>query len=196
MGSRIDEFKGDHEKNSETIICIDGPSGAGKGTLGEMIAEELGINRFSASDVFYMIAEEKGLTGVELAEKADKEVDLQVDRRTLKKALEEDCVVDGRITAWVLGDYADLTIYLTADDEARAQRIAGREDEDIQKIVEDTRKRDKENRRRYREYYDIDTRDTSMYDVLMDNTTMSIGEERKEIQKILEQQGLTRETDN
>jgi cytidylate kinase len=190
MTSRIEEFRGDHEKQSNIIICIDGPSGAGKGTLAEMIAEELDVNHFSASDVFYMIAEEKGLTGLELSEQADKEVDLQIDRRTLKKALKEDCVVDGRITAWVLGDYADLSIYLTADEDERGRRVAEREDEEIEKAVEDTRKRDRENKRRYREYYGIDTSDRSIYDVLMDNTDMSLEEERKELEKLLRKQNM------
>ncbi len=185
MGSRIEEFQEEREKQADTIICIDGPSGAGKGTLAEMFAEELGLKHFSASDVFYMIAEEKGLTGVELARQADREVDLQIDRRTLKKALEEDCVVDGRITAWVLGDHADLSIYLTADQHERARRIAGREDRELEEVEEETEERDKENARRYRDYYGIDTSETGFYDIEIDNTHLSLDEERQKVKKVV-----------
>ncbi|MFB6147939.1 MAG: AAA family ATPase, partial [Candidatus Nanohaloarchaea archaeon] len=113
MGSYIEEFQDGHEKQSEVIVTVDGPSGAGKGTIAEHISDVLGIEHFSASDVFYQIAEDRGISHVELAEQAEKEVDIEVDRRTLERGLEHSCVIDGRLPSWVLGDYSDLRIYVT-----------------------------------------------------------------------------------
>lgn len=185
MESLVEEFQGDYNKNSEIVITIDGESGAGKGTIADYIASKLGIYHFSASDVFHSIAEDRGISHVELAEQADKQVDLEVDRRTLERGLENNCVIDSRIASWVLGDYSDLRIYVTADLEERAKRIAAREDISYEKALENTEKRDEENSRRYNEYYGIDTEDLDIYDVIIDNTEMSISEQEEQLDKIL-----------
>lgn len=185
MESFVEEFQGDHDKNSEIVVTIDGESGAGKGTIADYIASKLGIYHFSASDVFHSIAEDRGISHVELAQQADKQVDLEVDRRTLERGLENNCVIDSRIASWVLGDYSDLRIYVTADLEERAKRIAAREDISYEKALEDTEKRDEENSRRYNEYYGIDTEDLDIYDVIIDNTEMSISEQEEQLDKIL-----------
>jgi len=186
MESFVQEFQGDHEKDSDIVITIDGDSGAGKGTIADYIASRLGLYHFSASDVFHSIAEDRGISHVELAQKADKKVDLEVDRRTLERGLENNCVIDSRIASWVLGEYSDLRIYVTADLEERAKRIAAREDISYEKALEDTEKRDEENSRRYKEYYGINTGEMDIYDVIIDNTDMSISEQEKQLDKILE----------
>lgn len=188
MDSYIPDFQGDHQREAEIIVTVDGPSGSGKGTLAEEIADRLGVKCFSAGDVFRSIAEDRGMTHVELAEKADKEVDLEVDRRTLQRALKSSCVVEGRLPSWVLGDYSDLKIFLTADEEERARRVAGRENIDRETALkEEIRQRDKENNRRYEDYYGIDTSKTDIYDVIFDNTDLSLKEQNELVDKIIEQ---------
>jgi cytidylate kinase len=188
MGSYIKEFQGDHEKNSEVVVTVDGPSGAGKGTIADHISKRLRIAHFSASDVFYQIAEDRGISHVELAQKAGKEVDLEVDRRTLERGLENNCVIDSRIASWVLGDYSDFRIFVTADLEERATRIAGREKIPLQKAKEDTEERDRENSRRYEDYYGIDTEEREIYDLIIDNTDLSIGKQEELVDKALKKQ--------
>jgi len=194
MSSYIQEFQDQQEKQSDTVIAICGPSGAGKGTLGKFIANHLDINYYSAGDFFRKLAKEKGLTVEELSEQADKETDLEVDRRTLEKGLNEDCVIESRIAAWVLGDYADLKIYITADLEERAKRIkedlVNRENEEAHSNLEQAKqiiqKRDKDNDQRYQEYYSVDMKDTSIFDMIIDNTEMGVEEQEKMVKKALE----------
>lgn len=188
MESYIDQFQDSHEKHAGLIITVDGPSGSGKGTLAEYIAEKLGIEHFSAGDVFRAIADDQGISHVELAKKADKDVDVKVDRRTLERALKESCVVDGRLPSWVLGDYSDLRIFLTADLEERARRVAEREDKDLEKVKEETGERDKENKRRYHEYYGIDTEELDIYDLIIDNTDMGVEEQEELVDNVLKQE--------
>lgn len=195
MESYIEEFKKQREKESDLVVTIDGPSGSGKGTLAEQIADELGIKHFSASDVFYAIADERGISHVELSKKADKQVDLEVDRKTLERGLKNDCVIDSRIASYVLGSYSDLRIFLAAEAEERARRISEREEKEFEKVLEETRERDLENKRRYNEYYDIDTEDKSIYDVLIDNTDMDIEEQRELVNKIVEESGLRKKNE-
>lgn len=187
MDSYIEEFQGENEKNSSLVICINGPSGAGKGTLARQVADKLDVKKISAGDFFRKIASEKDMSVVELSEKAGKETDLEVDRRTLRKALEKDCVVESRLSSWVLGDFADLKIYIKASLEERADRVAEREDIDVEEARERVEKRDKDNHRRYQEYYGVNIDDLSIYDLVVDNTDLGIEEQSQVVDTFLEQ---------
>jgi cytidylate kinase len=191
MKSYIPDFQDDYEKKSEIVVCICGPSGAGKGTLGSFVAEELGIDYYSAGDLFRGIAKEKGLSVEELSEKADKQTDVEVDRKTLEKGLNQDCVIDSRIAAWVLGSYSDFNVYVTADLKERAKRmmedLGNRKNEEgaseLEKAKEIIKKRDKDNRERYEEYYGIDMSNREIFDMVVDNTDMSIEKQEELVGK-------------
>ena len=193
MQSFIQEFRGEREKNSNLMICVCGPSGAGKGTLGKQISEMLDISLYSAGDFFRKIADDKGLTVEELSEQADKQTDLEVDRRTLEKGLNEDCVIESRISAWVMGSYADFTVYVTAELEERAKRVKkdlkDREAEEtgrLEEVKNRIKKRDQDNRDRYKDYYSIDMKDSSRFDMVIDNTDMALEEQKQLVKKALE----------
>jgi cytidylate kinase len=185
MESYIEEFQGDHEKSSEIVVTIDGTSGAGKGTLAKHISEKLDIPHYSAGDFFRSLAADKGMSVEELSEKASKVTDVEVDRRTLEKGLNESCVIDGRLPSRVLGDYSDLRIFLTADLGKRAERVARREDIEVDDAEERTEQRDKDNKNRYSDYYRIDTSNLENYDLVVDNSDLSIEEQNELMDKVL-----------
>ncbi|MFB6213056.1 MAG: (d)CMP kinase [Candidatus Nanohaloarchaea archaeon] len=187
MGSRIEEFKDGRQRESEIVIAIGGPSKSGKSTLAEHIAQEIGVEHVSAGDFFREIAAERGMTVEELSEKADRETDIEVDRRTLEAGLEKDCMIDGRLAAWVLGDYADLTIYVTADLEERARRLAEMENIEQEEAEAKVKKRDEDNNERYREYYGIEVPRPDIYDVVVDNTELSIEEQEELVDRVLQE---------
>lgn len=182
--SYIEEFQREIEdrgleKKSGRVITIDGLSGAGKGTLARQIGDITGLKVYSAGDFFRAIAEEKGMDVNELSEQADREVDLEIDRRTLEKGLREDCVIESRIASRVLGDYSDLRIRLKASLEERARRVKGRErDESLEEVKERIQKRDRDNWRRYRDYYGIED-SLDIYHLMVDNTDMDPGRQKR-----------------
>lgn len=181
------DLREETDKDSDIVVTIDGPSGSGKGTLAEFIAEKLELEHYSASDVFHRIADDRDISHVELSQKAEKEVDFEVDNRTLKLGMKENCVIDGRITSHVLGENSDLSIYLTAKPEDRARRISGRDGKKVEKALKDIRKRDRENSKRYQNYYGIDTDDFEIYDLIIDNTEKNIDEQNREVLGILKE---------
>lgn len=198
MGSLIDDFQGDWTKKSELVVSICGPSGVGKGTLAKFLANELDIEYYSAGDFFRNIADEKGLSVEELSEQADRETDVEVDRRTLEKALNENCVIESRIAAWVLGGYSDFNIFMTADLEERARRMMkdldnrGNEEgaSNLEQAKQKIRKRDQDNNHRYREYYGIDMDNRELFDLIVDNTEMGIERQNKMVKQALEKAGV------
>lgn len=204
MESYIEEFQSDHVKKSDLVVTIDGPSGSGKGTLAEFIAEKLDLNYYSAGDFFRQIASEKDLTVEELSERADKEIDVEVDRRTLEKGLNEDCVIESRIASKVLGDFSDFRIYVEADSKERARRIRddleNRETEEGGKTAEEVKKkiekRDRDNNSRYRDYYGISMWKSDIYDLIIDNTDMDISEQENYMDKVLKEKFPERHKDS
>lgn len=174
------------ERESELLITIDGKSGAGKGTLADHLSDFLDVDHYSAGDFFRSIAGERGLTVEELSERADKETDLEVDRRTFQRGLSESCVIESRISCHVLKEYSDLKIRLTAELDERSSRVAERDGISKEEARKRILKRDKDNRGRYMEYYGIDMENLEIYDIVIDNTELSIEETNKLIEKAVE----------
>ena len=65
------------------------------------------------------------------------------------------------------GDYADLKVWLDAPLDVRATRIADREEKSVDTAREETQARADSEALRYREYYDIDIEDRSIYDLVV-----------------------------
>ncbi|MFB6145068.1 MAG: (d)CMP kinase [Candidatus Nanohaloarchaea archaeon] len=199
MESYIPEFKDGKTKNSEIVITIDGPSGAGKGTMASYIAERLGLPNYSAGDFFRKLAKKKGMTVEELSENADLETDKKVDEHVLENGLNNSCIIESRISSWVMGDHSDLRIYVTADLDERARRVFNdldrgervaeeKDGSDLEEVKKRIKKRDEDNRRRYQDYYGIDTENLEIYDMIIDNTEMTIEEQKEMIDKVLEKE--------
>lgn len=174
------------ERESDILITIDGRSGAGKGTVATHISNMLGIQKYSAGDFFRNIANERGLSVEELSEKADKETDLDVDKRTFHKGLNENCVIESRISCHVMGNHPDLKIRLTADLDERSRRVAERENISKEDARDRIVKRDRDNKQRYRAYYGIDMDNMNIYDLIIDNTDLTVEETNELVEKALE----------
>ncbi|MEF8826388.1 MAG: AAA family ATPase, partial [Halapricum sp.] len=112
------------------LITVSGPAGSGKSTLAASLADALDYEHVSGGDIFRDLAEERGMTPLELNKQAeeDEDIDRDLDRRLRDIASERDEVVlESRLAGWMAGDYADLKIWLSAPLEIRAERISQRE---------------------------------------------------------------------
>ena len=69
------------------IISISGTPGSGKSTVGEILAKRLGFEHYSMGDFQRSLAQEKGITILELLEleKKDPKLDKRVDEKQRKK---------------------------------------------------------------------------------------------------------------
>jgi len=159
-------------------IAISGPPGSGKTTIAKMLARDLKLRYVSAGELFRRLAEEKKLTLEELSLLAEKDyrIDLEIDRRSHEEALKGNVVLDGHLTAWIVRDIADFTIYLTAPLHVRVERIARRDGRSISDVLRETIVREWSQLRRYKMIYGIDVRDTSWFDITINTAKYTIDE--------------------
>ena len=158
------------------LITVSGPAGSGKSTLAASLAEQLDIEHVSGGDVFRELASERGLTPLELNRQAeaDDSIDRDLDRRLRAVARERDALVlESRLAGWMAGDHADVRLWLDAPLSVRAERIADREEKTVQTAREETEARAQSEALRYREYYDIDIDDLSIYDLVVNTARWS-----------------------
>ncbi|WP_254823689.1 (d)CMP kinase [Haloglomus halophilum] len=157
------------------LITISGPAGSGKSTAAAGLAEALGYEHVSGGDIFRALADERGMTPLELnrAAEEDDAIDRDLDRRLRETASErDDLVLESRLAGWMAGEHADFKMWLNAPLAVRAQRIAEREDKAVDRAREETRARAESEASRYREYYGIDIEDLSIYDLVLNTSRL------------------------
>jgi cytidylate kinase len=157
------------------LITISGPAGSGKSTAAAGLAEALGYEHVSGGDIFRALADERGMTPLELnrAAEEDDAIDRDLDRRLRETARErDDLVLESRLAGWMAGEHADFKMWLNAPLAVRAQRIAEREDKSVDRAQEETHARAESEAGRYREYYGIDIEDLSIYDLVLNTSRL------------------------
>ena len=151
------------------LITVSGPPGSGKSTNAVQLADALGLGHVSGGDIFREMAAERDMTPVEFNEFAeeDPQIDRDLDRRLREIAVErDDVVLESRLSGWLAAEHADFRFWFDAPLSVRAERIAEREAKGVDRARTETERREASERKRYREYYDIDIEDLSIYDIV------------------------------
>ncbi|WP_265112219.1 (d)CMP kinase [Halosolutus halophilus] len=150
------------------LLTVSGPPGSGKSTTAGLLADAFDLDHVSGGDIFRELADERGYTPLEfnkLAEEND-QIDRDLDRRLREIATEEDdLVLESRLAGWLAGEHADFRFWLDAPADVRGERIAEREAKDPVRATEETKAREASEAQRYEEYYGIDIRDLTIYDL-------------------------------
>lgn len=150
------------------LITVSGPAGSGKSTLAKSLADALDYQHVSGGDIFRDLAEERGMTPLELNKQAeeDETIDLDLDRRLREIARQrDDLVLESRLAGWMAGDHADMKIWLHAPLEIRAERISQRENKPVDQARTETEERSESEAHRYMNYYGIDIEELAIYDL-------------------------------
>lgn len=172
------------------IITISGLPGSGKSVVASRVAETLGFRHVSAGDFMREMAEERGMTILELSQSAERHdaIDREIDERTMRLASEgEDFVMDARL-GWHFIPQS-LKVFLDVRPEVAARRIydarrgSERENVDLETTQEAIESRTRSEKNRYVEYYDLDYTDPDHYDLVIDTSNLSIDEV---VQRIVE----------
>ncbi|MBS7288757.1 MAG: AAA family ATPase [Candidatus Freyarchaeota archaeon] len=155
------------------VITISGLHGTGKTTHARFLAERFGLRYVSAGEIMRRMAKERGMSLEEFSRIAEESpsIDKQIDERMILEAEMGNVVLDGRLTAWMAREKADIKIFLTAPLNVRVRRIAERENKSIEEALKETVIREESEKKRYREIYGIDAEDYSVFDIVV-NTAL------------------------
>jgi cytidylate kinase len=161
------------------IITIGGLPGTGTTTIAKMIAEKYNLRHVCAGFIFREMAKEMGMDLQEFSKYAEqhREVDEEIDRRQVEIAKQGNVVLEGRLAAWMLlknGIEPDLTIWFKAPLEVRAERISKRENVDKEIALKKMVEREASEKKRYKEIYNIDLDDLSIYDLVIDTSKWDV----------------------
>ncbi len=146
------------------IVAISGKSGCGNSTVSNLLAKKLGVELINYT--FRNMAAERGvdLAAILALAAKDDAYDRTLDHHQVELARAKDCVIGSRLAMWLLPE-ATLRVYLWASPEVRAARIHTREGGSLEDIIAFTRRRDEEDRARYRRIYNLDNDDFSGADL-------------------------------
>lgn len=161
-------------------ITVSGTPGSGKTTVVRRLAEKLGLKYVYSGMIFREMAEKHNMSLEEFGRycEKNKEIDKQLDDQQLAVLRKGDVVVEGRIAGWIAyrNDLPALKVLIDADLDIRAGRIVKREKGDVKERKQEILVREKSEATRYKNYYDIDLKDTSIYDVVIDSSDKTPGE--------------------
>ena len=152
-------------------ITLSGFPGTGTTTVGNLVAKKLNMKFISSGEIFRNLAKEKGMTLLEFGKLCEKDsaVDKLIDSRQKELSdTKDNTLFEGRLSGHMCNSC--FKIWLFAPQNIRAKRISWREDKPYEVVLEKMIKREKSEAIRYKDYYDIDINDVSLYDLVIDSS--------------------------
>jgi len=161
------------------IITIGGLPGTGTTTISKLVSEKYGLKHVCAGFIFRDMAKEMNMELGEFSKYAEKnpEIDKMIDKKQVELAARGNIILEGRLAAWMLKNNdikPTLSIWLMAPPMVRCKRISERESEDINTALKNMVNRENSEKKRYKEIYNIDIDDLSIYDIVIDSSTWDI----------------------
>ncbi len=158
-------------------ITISGLPGSGTTSLARHLSSEHSYALISAGEVFRQMASERGMSLAEFGALAERDpaIDHLIDDRQRETSLQKDDIIaEGRLSGWMIHE-ADLKIWLYAPLACRVRRILVRDQiTDEREALRTTEERERCEAERYRTYYNIDIRDLTRYDLVLNSERWSV----------------------
>ncbi|MFX0065613.1 MAG: cytidylate kinase family protein [Candidatus Hermodarchaeota archaeon] len=180
---KLEKFQDPNIRKILPTITVSGLSGSGKSTFAKALAKELGpsIEYVSAGRFQREAAEKHGMSITQFSEKlaqGDDKFDLMTDKESLKYAQKGGFVIDGRISGFVAGNFADARFLIFVTDmKVVAQRVFERDRTEANpgETLKLLKRRDDADRIRYKKFYNISLDDKSIYpsEHQIDNTKLT-----------------------
>jgi len=179
------------------IITISGRIGSGKSTVAGALAKKLTLRHLSTGDAMRKIAEEKGITPVELGHLAEKDpsFDRMIDLKTQELGKKEDnFVMDSRLAFHFIPN--SIKIFLDVSLDVAAKRIFNQkraeEKENVSLIAtkEKIKEREASELKRYRQMYNLDYTKHSNFDLVVDTSELNVEQIVKKIMDFLKKKKM------
>ena len=159
------------------IITISGTPGSGKSTIGKILKKRLNLNYVYSGQIFRETAKKYKMNLEEFGRfcENNEKIDRELDKEQLDLLKKGNVILEGRLAGWIAynNNIKSLKIILNADLKIRISRIIEREAGDYNKRLKEILSREKSEQKRYKKYYNIDIKDTSIYDLIIDTSNKS-----------------------
>jgi predicted cytidylate kinase len=156
-----------------TTITISGNPGSGKSTVAKLLEKKLGIKYIYSGMIFRELAEKYDMTLEEFGKYCEEnsEIDKELDDRQLEILKKGNVILEGRLAGWLAhrNNISAFKIAIVTDINIRAERIVNREKGSVEVRKEEILERERSENTRYKKYYNIDLKDTSIYDIVIDS---------------------------
>ena len=156
-----------------TTITISGTPGSGKSTVANILKEKTAIKYIYSGMIFRELAEKHKMTLEDFGKYCEEnsDIDKELDNRQLEILKKGDVILEGRLAGLLAhhNNISAIKVMIDTDINTRAERIVKRENGDVSIREKEIIKREKSEALRYKKYYNIDLKDTSIYDVVVDS---------------------------
>ncbi|MDI9394791.1 MAG: AAA family ATPase [Euryarchaeota archaeon] len=155
-------------------ITVSGLPGSGTTTISRLLSEFYDLELVSSGEIFRKMAKERGLSLAEFGALAEKDPSIDLDLDKNQKSIiqsRENIILESRLAGHMAEGRSNvLKVWIKAPLLTRVRRIQRREkaisfDEELDKTSE----REKSEALRYKNYYGIDIKDLSIYDIVIDS---------------------------
>ena len=154
-------------------ITVSGNPGSGKSTVAKLLEDKLGFRYVYSGMIFREMAKKYNMSLEEFGKycEGNSEIDKELDDRQLEILRKGDVILEGRLAGWLahLNNIPAFKVAVVADLETRAQRIVKREKGSLEKRKKEIQERERSEVLRYKNYYNIDLKNTSIYDIVIDS---------------------------
>ena len=157
-------------------ISLAGDLGSGKSTVSKILIDRLGAEYYSTGAIVRSIAEKHGMTVTELNiyMETHPEIDTEIDDGLVALSdVDKLLIIDSRM-AWHFTK-GTFKVYLSTDIETSALRImnanrVGEHASTLEDTILETRQRRESEKKRYLTQYNVNIKDLSNYDLVVDTT--------------------------
>jgi predicted cytidylate kinase len=168
-------------------ITISGHIGSGKTTVSKILSGLTNFSVYSGGFFFRKISEEQGISLEEMNFMAEKDSKLDFELNSLiEKFLMEhnNIIVESRLSGWIAysANIDAYKVFLDASRNTRIDRVNKRES--LSNIAEKVISREISENYRFKEYFNFDMNDKSIYDVVMDTEKGSADEIANQIYRM------------
>jgi len=168
-------------------ITLAGKHGAGKSTVGKILAEKLGYNYFYTGGHMREMAEKRGLNLIELSRLAnnDSSIDKKIDDWQINIGKTQDnFILDAHLAFHFIPD--SIKIFFEVDENEGAKRILNEKNtlhrkkeanfSDINSVISNLKERKASEQKRWKEMYGLNQDDHTNYDFIINTTNISAEE--------------------
>ena len=162
---------------TDLTVTVGGLAGTGTSTLCRLLAAHLDLPYAYAGSLFRQEAARRGLSLAEFGRlcQQDPSVDRSLDERQLELLRDGGVLLEGRMAGWLAehNGVEAFTVWVVCEEDERMRRISERDGGEIEAQRTHTLGREASERARFLDYHGADLSDLSIYDLVLDSTSMT-----------------------